>query len=281
MKYDLYFHRLNKDGNSHQKRLQNKREKLFERQLLKSIYRVEFDLEGHALVGELTPYRQNETKALKYLLTTRDIDLPNGTIISPVRVDRYNQPVSAHDTKGIVSAPVDENDNTLSSFKYENQAWMVFWKEDQDESGYNRYVMLRMTHFLEWVDRDGIARSSYAYFYGQENNMLKDELKSRSRDHTLYTENLKLSFYILPRTPYIRKDDYFEVGEGDFKEAYVVTGFDRQSTPGVEFVSVDPQPIRDNSPAPTPPPKEEEPSAPGTSEEHSDDDDYFWLGGGD
>ena len=99
--------------------------------------------------------------------------------------------------------------------------------------------------------------------------MLKDELKSRSRTHTLYTENLKLSFYILPRNPYLKKDDYFEIGEGEYKEAYVVTGYDLQSTPGVAFVSVDPQPVRDL----TPPPKKEDPQ--------ESEDDYFWVGGGD
>jgi hypothetical protein len=62
--------------------------------------------------------------------------------------------------------------------------------------------------------------------YGQEDNMLKDELKSRSRSSTLYTENLKSSFFILPTTEYIRKDDYLEIGEGKLKEAYRVTGYD-------------------------------------------------------
>jgi hypothetical protein len=82
--------------------------------------------------------------------------------------------------------------------------------------------------------------------------MLKDELKSRSRNKTLYTENLKLSFFITPLNGEIKKDDYLEVGEGNLKEAYVVTGYDRQSVDGVEFVSVDPQYIRDNSEPPKP-----------------------------
>ena len=82
--------------------------------------------------------------------------------------------------------------------------------------------------------------------------MLKDELKSRSRNKTLYTENLKLSFFITPINGKINKDDYLEVGEGELLEAYVVTGYDRQSTDGVEFVSVDPQYIRDLTPPPEP-----------------------------
>ena len=51
------------------------------------------------------------------------------------------------------------------------------------------------------------------------------------------------------------------------KEAYVVTGYDTQSTPGVEFVSVDPQYIRDL----TPPPEKQE---------GDKNDDFFWITGG-
>ena len=54
--------------------------------------------------------------------------------------------------------------------------------------------------------------------------------------------------------------------KNDKKIGYVVTGYDLQSTPGVEYVTVDPTYIRDNTPAP---PKE--PTDP--------DEDYYWLGG--
>jgi hypothetical protein len=86
--------------------------------------------------------------------------------------------------------------------------------------------------------------------YGQQDNMLKDELRSRSRMDTLYTENLKTSFFIMPLNEKIRKDDYLEVGEGALREAYRVTGYDIQSTPGVEYVTVDPVYIRDLGPMP-------------------------------
>jgi hypothetical protein len=28
--------------------------------------------------------------------------------------------------------------------------WMVWWLEQIEASGYNRYVVLKMTHYLEW-----------------------------------------------------------------------------------------------------------------------------------
>lgn len=231
---DVYLKRLNRYGIDFQSRMQGQREENFRRQLLKSVYYVNFDYDGEIQEGELTPMRQNETKTMQYLLTNVHLDIPNGTILF-----------------------IPDKDNEL-------QPWLIYYLESLKASGYNRYIVLKMTHLLSWKDRDGIERESWAYFYGQEDNMLKDELRSRSRSKVLYTEPLKLSFFILPVNEFLKKDDYLEVGEGNLKEAYVVTGYDIQSTPGVEFVSVDPQYIRDLTP---PPEKTEEDS----------EEDFFWI----
>ena len=234
---EVYLKRLNRYGIDFQSRMQCQREKNFKLQLLKSVYYVDFEYSGEECEGELTPYKQNETKDLHYLLTDVHLNMPNGTILMLPDKDGNRVP------------------------------WMIYWLEDYVASGYNRYIVLRMTHYLTWKDRNKEERSAWAYFYGQEDNMLKDELKSRSRNKVLYTENLKLSFFITPLNEYIRKDNYIEVGEGALKEAYVVTGYDIQSTPGVEFVSVDPQYIRDLS----------EPPAQTAEDE---DADFYWLNRG-
>ena len=238
---NVYLKRLNRYGVDFQSRIQGQREENFRRQLMKSIYYVEFDYEGKTYEGELTPMRQNETKVMQYLLTDVYLDMPSGTLLF-----------------------IPDKNNEL-------QPWLIYYLEDMKASGYNRYIVLKMTHMLSWKDRQGVLQTSWAYFYGQEDNMLKDELKSRSRSRVLYTENLKLSFFILPLNEKIRKDDYLEVYAGkkfeSIKEAYVVTGYDTQSTPGVEFVSVDPQYIRDL----TPPPEKQE---------GDKNDDFFWITGG-
>ena len=145
---------------------------------------------------------------------------------------------------------------------------MVYWLEEKLTAGYNRYVVLEMTHFIEWKDRDGKMQSTYAYFYGQEDNMLKDELQSRSRMNVRYTENLKLSFFVTPINEHIRKDNYLVVNKNNpLQEAYVVTGYDINSTKGVEYVTVDPVYIRDESKVPE-------------QTESDDPDDFFWLNGG-
>lgn len=234
---DVYLKRLNRYGVDFQSRIQGQREENFKRQLMKSVYYVEFEYEGIMREGELTPMRQNETKTMRYLLTDVRLDMPNGTLLF-----------------------IPDKDNVL-------RPWMIYYLEDYKASGYNRYIMLKMTHKLEWINRQGKKCSAWAYFYGQEDNMLKDELKSRSRNKTLYTENLKLSFFITPLNENIRKDDYLEVTQGKLTEAYVVTGYDIQSTPGVEFVSVDPQYLRDHS----------DPPIQSASDK---DEDFYWLNRG-
>ena len=71
----------------------------------------------------------------------------------------------------------------------------------------------------------------------------------------------------MPTNSKIRKEDYFEVGEGELKEGYRVTGYDIQSTLGVEYVTVDPVYLYDLTPAPK-------------QEESDDSKDFFWLNGG-
>ena len=234
---DVYLKRLNRYGIDFQSRMQRQREENFKLQLKRSVYYVTFDYKNNEYEGEFTPLKQNETKIMHYLLTDVHLDMPSGTILMMP----------------------DKNG--------EREPWMIYYLEDYVASGYNRYIMLKMTHYLTWKNREGRRCTAWAYFYGQEDNMLKDELKSRSRNKALYTENLKLSFFITPLNENIRKDDYFEVGSGALKEAYVVTGYDIQSTPGVEFVSVDPQYIRDLTDPPI------------QSAEDSDSD-FFWINKG-
>ena len=235
--YDIYLKRLNRYGNDYQTRTQNKRERDFENYLLKSVYRIEFEYDTKINPATFERYKQDETETLHYLLTRVDVNIPNGTILMLPNKDDELKP------------------------------WMVYYLEAIKASGYNRYIMLKMTHFLKWNDREGNSRSSWAYMYGQEDNMLIDELQSRSRSDARYTENLKGSFFVLPINEYLRKDDYLEVGEGALKEGYRVTGYDIQSTPGVEYVTVDPIYLYDNSPAPE-------------KQEGDKEEDYFWLEGG-
>lgn len=234
---EIYLKRLNRYGLDYQSRIQGQRERLFEEYLLKSLYRVDFLYNGEVVPATFERYKQDETETLHYLLTRTNINIPPGTILQIPNKDNITNP------------------------------WMVYWLEHINASGYNRYIMLKMSHVLTWKARDGKTYSTPAYMYGQEDNMLKDEIRSRSRMDTLYTENLKMSFFVMPTNENLKRDDYFTVGEGKLKEAYRVTGYDIQSTKGVEYVTVDPVYLRDESLAPI-------------QDEDDNPDDFFWLNGG-
>ena len=231
---DVYLKRLNRYGYDYQTRIQAQREQVFEGLLLKSVYRVDFVYENEMQPGLLERYKQDETETLQYLLTRVNLNMPSGTVLM-----------------------IPDKDNN-------EQPWMIYWLESIKASGYNRYIVLKMTHLITWRDRKNTERTSWAYMYGQQDNMLKDEIRSRSRMDTVYAENLKASFFVIPTNEHLRKDDYFEIGTGALKEAYRVTGYDIHSTPGVEYVTIDPVYLRDNSPMP---------------EQSKDDDpaDWFWL----
>lgn len=234
---DIYKKRVNRYGLDYQSRIQREREELFDLYLLKTIYRVDFLYENEEIAGSLEKYKQDETQTLQYLLTRTNINIPNGTILLIPDKDKVKQP------------------------------WMVYYLENIKASGYNRYILLKMTHYLTWTARDGSTQKSWAYMYGQEDNMLKDEIRSRSRMDTIYAENLKMSFFVMPTTEKIKKDDYIVVGKDGLKEQYRVTGYDIQSTLGVEYVTVDPTYEYDLTPAPK--------QQPGDL-----DEDFFWLNGG-
>lgn len=234
--FDVYLKRLNRYGNDYQRRVQTKREAEFETYLLRSVYRVDFEYDGEMQPATFEKYKQDETQTLHYLLTRTSISMPSGTILM-----------------------VPDKDDVL-------MPWMVFYLESMRASGYNRYIMLKMTHFLTWKDENNEEHSSWAYLFGQQNGLLRDDLQA-ARSDVRYTENLKTSFFIMPRNEFLKKDTYLEVGEDPFKEAFQVTGYDIQSTPGVEYVTIDPVYLHDTSPTPERAPEDS-------------DEDFFWLGGG-
>ena len=233
---DVYLKRLNRYGYNYQSRIQAQRERDFENKLLKSVYRVDFEFNGEIHPATLERYKQDETETLQYLLTRVKLNMPNGTILMIPDKDRNPRP------------------------------WMVYWLESMKASGYNRYVVLKMTHYISWVARDKSNQESWAYMYGSQNANLKDTLMS-GRGGVLYSENQNSNFFVLPTNSNLNRDDYLEIGDDTLKEAYRVTGYDIQSTPGVEYATVDPVYIRDKTPAPA-------------RQENESEDDFYWLRGG-
>ena len=121
---DVYLKRLNRYGLDYQSRLQGQRERNFEDYLLKTPFRVDFQYHHKLQPGSLERYKQDYSETLAYLLTRVDVKLPNGTMLDLVDQDGHKRP------------------------------WMVWWLEQIQSSGYNKYIVLKMTHVLTWKAAD-------------------------------------------------------------------------------------------------------------------------------
>lgn len=239
--WDLYKKRVGRTETSdtHQARLDKlnaAREKNFENFLFSSPHYVKFDFvnkEGETKIveGVLEPFRQNETRNMMQLLC------------------RVGEKFSPGDIA-----------------KIEDREYMFYYWDARRDSGYNRWTLMEMSHIISWTGADKKLYSSSAYMYFQEDNMLKNELRSRSRSATLYLENLKLNFLLMPFNDKLEQETYLEITTMGIKQSFRVTGIDIVSNPGVMWVSMDPTLERDLSPMP-------EPTA------DDDADDFFWGGG--
>ena len=136
--YDIYQKRLNRYGLDYQSRMQTKREIQFEYYLARSVYKTKFEYEDQEYVGSFERYKQDETETLHYLLTDIDLVMPPGTILM-----------------------LPNQEGTL-------MPWMIYYLERIKASGYNRYIMLRMSHYLKWKDRRGYIRESWAYIWSRK-----------------------------------------------------------------------------------------------------------------
>ena len=236
--YDIYNKRINRFGDNQADRLNNGRKKNFETFKKNSPHNSTFKYYDKKLEEDvelscvLEPFRQNETKTLMHLLCDQDVNIAIGTI------------------------------GTANG-----KTFLVYYLDENSNSGYNRYTLLKMSHYITWI-QDHATYTSWAYFYYQEDNMLKNEMRSRSRSDTLYLENLKLNFLVMPITPNIKVGTYITIPAttGEI-QAFRVTGYDLVSTPYVMYVSLDPTYVRDDSPAVTQYPED-------------NPDDFFWINGG-
>lgn len=230
---EVYLKRLNKYGNTFQSRVQGQREREFEDYLLKSIYRTDIVYNEELVPCVFEPYSQDETDTFAYLLTKAEVKLPMGRIFD---ITNYNDITNK---------------------------WMVFYIENMKASGYNRYIMIKMTHEIFWTDRFEVQRRQWVHLVGPKSGLRDQKFNAPA----IYLEENKLHSVIMPVNKFINKDDYIQISENDLKDQFVVTGYDRLSTEGIQYVSLDPVYERDLTPAPE-------------KTEGDSDDDFFWLDGG-
>ena len=120
-----YQRRLNRYGLDYQSRIQSQREQNFDNYLYKTIYRVDFEFDNDLVPASLERNKQDYSETQAYLLTRVDVSIPNGTVLQ-----------------------IESRDGSKTP-------WMVWWLERIEASGYNKYVVLKMTHLLKWKTADG------------------------------------------------------------------------------------------------------------------------------
>ena len=230
----VYQRRINRYGLDYQSRIQSQRERDFDNYLYKTIYRVDFEFDGEHIPASLERYKQDYSETQGYLLTKTDVKIPNGTVLM-----------------------IQSKNDTVTP-------WMVWWLEQIEASGYNKYVVLKMTHYLKWISGDKTIEQ-WAYFSGPGTAAISDVIRTAT-GKPVYSENNNLHTFITTHNESICRDLYFEVNQGNTTQAYVVTEFDINSTPGVNYVTVDPVQVR-------------EPQKP-IQVDNNNKEEYFWLQGG-
>ena len=223
---NIYSKRLNRYGSDFQSRIEGIRAKEFEDFLLKSPNRVDFEYDGTLIAAVLEQYQQDYSETKGYLLTTKEVCLPNGTII------------------------------TFTSKNNEEQHWMVWWLEQIKTSGYHRYVILKMNYYIEWIVEGG-RRGQWSYLQTPGAKSVRDAVVA-SDGGARFFENNSLLMFITPYQKDFERDSYIETQNGDKTSAYRVTEFDNQATPGISYLSVESIARKDFTPAPVKTEKDDE-----------------------
>ena len=228
--FDIYKKRMNRYGDNATDRLEKGRQQNFEKFLYQSPHYTKFQYKDKEVECVFEPSSQDETKTVMHVLCRVGEKFNPGDIV------------------------------TICGKRY--MFW--YWDERQD-SGYNRWNVIKLSQRIEWLNEDGSTWSNEAYIFSQQTNMLKNELKSRSRSATLYLENLKLDFMIMPSDKNLEIGSYLVIKIDDMSRAERITGIDFLSTPGVMYVSMDPTIERDLTKTPE-------------KTDEDEDNDFFWLG---
>lgn len=211
---DIYLLRQNRYGVNHQARVKAHREKEFVDYLNKTPYRKTFTEGQVTYTVALVPFKQDVTQTIHRLLT-KNTDVFYGG---------YTFTTGGND-------------------------WMILYRESDTDKGYLAYFAIKFNISVTWTDRTGTSRTSKAYVFGPMRTIIQDTIQSGSigSSNPVWREALKNNHLIMPTNHYMNKDDYMVFNS----KAYVVTGFDWDSAPGVMFVTLDETLIRDTTAKPT------------------------------
>lgn len=114
---------------------------------------------------------------------------------------------------------------------WDNEKWLLYSKERKVNEYYQTFEIVRCNCEIQWIDEDGILRSSWAYFTSSLEKQIKEHFLTMYS--TLVDSTNKFGQLIMP-TRKIRRQTRFIFNE----EAWRVSEFDKSSVEGVIFISL-------------------------------------------
>ena len=209
---DVYLQRVNRNGTSRQERILNTKIQIFESFLPKSIYKVDFSCNYQNHVGLLQPTKGDEKDVISHMLTSKTVDIATGSIL----------------------------DVTTSTGT--NQKWLVTFKDHDNTYGYNKYKVYLLDRVLTWYDKDKKVHTSYVNVASSKDNSVKDIFKNIGGG-SIYREAQNYVNLIMKFDNNIQKE-YYCLLDGS-PRAFIVSGFDCETVPGVQYLTIDITLVRD------------------------------------
>lgn len=209
---DVYLQRVNRNGTSRQERILNAKIQTFESLLPKSIYKVDFSCNYQNHTGLLQPAKGDEKDVISHMLTSKTVDIATGSILDVITSTGTNQ------------------------------KWLVTFKDHNNTYGYNKYKVYLLDRVLTWYDKDKKVHTSYVNVASSKDNSVKDIFKNIGGG-SVYREAQNYVNLIMKFDNNIQKE-YYCLLDGS-PRAFVVSGFDCETVPGVQYLTIDITLVRD------------------------------------
>jgi len=198
---DVYLARLNRYGTTKEERIMGAKQARFENFLANhSIYKVEFILNYRTYLGVLEPGKGDEKDILSYMLVSKATTLETGDVL-----------------------------------KVNNQQWIVVYADPSIAKGYNKYKVYLMDRLITWWDKDNTIHTAYGNF----NSSLRTNVAVSYKGGTstpLFRNDINSSNIIMAFDADLKEGNYLKIDNSDRR--FVVIGFDIETVPNVQYVTL-------------------------------------------
>lgn len=199
---DVYLTRVNKYGTTRQERILGAKQAKFDYFLAnKSVYKVDFIFNYHTYSGALEPGKGDEKDILSYMLISKEVVFNTGNVL-----------------------------------KVNNDDWLVVHCDVSPMKGYNKYTVYLLDRTVTWWDEDNQVRTAKANF----NSSLRANVQvsySEKSGAPLFREDVNKASLLMPFNAYLKAGNYLKLDTGERR--FIVVGFDIETVPGVQYVTLD------------------------------------------